>query len=69
MILQYHKINSNDKVRSIIALKKKVCGDDITKSFVLVNQQGIDPISLDLLQKEGIIGIRRAKKEIWNVYH
>jgi len=52
----------NDKVRSVIALKKKVCGDDPSKSFVVVNQQGIDPISLDLLQKEGIIGIRRAKK-------
>eukprot|EP00483_Globobulimina_turgida_P012861 UN12885 len=52
----------NDKVTGIIALKKEVCGDDLTKSFVLVNQQGIDPISLDLLQKEGIIGIRRAKK-------
>eukprot|EP01084_Bolivina_argentea_P006759 12792_1 len=52
----------NDKVQAVIALKKKVCGDDVTKSFVVVNQQGIDPISLDLLQKEGIIGIRRAKK-------
>jgi len=52
----------NDKVGAVIALKKKVCGDDVTKSFVLVNQKGIDPISLDLLQKEGIIGIRRAKK-------
>eukprot|EP00486_Rosalina_sp_Unknown_P000347 CAMPEP_0201567036 /NCGR_PEP_ID=MMETSP0190_2-20130828/7291_1 /ASSEMBLY_ACC=CAM_ASM_000263 /TAXON_ID=37353 /ORGANISM="Rosalina sp." /LENGTH=566 /DNA_ID=CAMNT_0047986533 /DNA_START=100 /DNA_END=1803 /DNA_ORIENTATION=+ len=52
----------NDKVQSIIALKNKVCGDDLTKSFVCVNQQGIDPISLDLLQKNNIIGIRRAKK-------
>merc|ERR1719189_2732933 len=52
----------NDKVTGIIALKKKVCGDDKTKSFVVVNQQGIDPISLDMLQKNDIIGIRRAKK-------
>merc|ERR1712154_472106 len=52
----------NDKVKAVIALKKKVCGDDLSKSFVFVNQQGIDPISLDLLQKEGIVGIRRAKK-------
>merc|ERR1712154_579895 len=51
----------NDKVRAIIALKNKVC-DGNNSSFVVVNQQGIDPISLDLLQKEGIIGIRRAKK-------
>jgi len=52
----------NDKVQAVLALKKKVCGDDPSKSFVFVNQQGIDPISLDLLQKEGIVGIRRAKK-------
>jgi len=52
----------NDKVHAVIALKKKVCGDDKSKSFVMVNQQGIDPISLDLLQKNDIIGIRRAKK-------
>jgi len=50
----------NDKVMAIIALKKQVCTNG--ESFVVVNQQGIDPISLDLLQKEGIIGIRRAKK-------
>jgi len=52
----------NDKVHSIIALKNKVVGDDKSKSFVVVNQQGIDPISLDLLQKNDIVGIRRAKK-------
>merc|ERR1719461_1149856 len=40
----------NDKVSAIIALKKKVC-DGNNSSFVVVNQQGIDPISLDLLQK------------------
>jgi len=52
----------NDKVMAVIALKKKVCAEDESKSFVVVNQQGIDPISLDLLQKNGIVGIRRAKK-------
>lgn len=53
----------NEKAMKIIELKKKVCsGDNKDKSFVLVNQQGIDPISLDLLQKEGIVGIRRAKR-------
>merc|ERR1712154_481711 len=38
----------NDKVQAIIALKKKVC-DGNNSSFVVVHQQGIDPISLDLL--------------------
>jgi len=29
---------------------------------VIINQKGIDPLSLDLLAKDGIIGIRRAKR-------
>jgi len=28
----------------------------------VINEKGIDPISLDMLQREGIIGIRRAKR-------
>jgi len=51
-----------DRVEKIIALKKKVCGDDKTKSFVVINQKGIDPNSLDALAKEGIMGLRRAKR-------
>lgn len=29
---------------------------------MLVNQKGIDPVSLDLLAAEGIMGLRRAKR-------
>ena len=29
---------------------------------MVINQKGIDPISLDLLAKEGILGLRRAKR-------
>jgi T-complex protein 1 subunit zeta len=29
---------------------------------VLINQKGIDPVSLDFLAAEGIIGLRRAKR-------
>lgn len=32
------------------------------ETFVVINQKGIDPLSLDLLAKEGILGLRRAKK-------
>lgn len=32
------------------------------KSFVIINQKGIDPLSLDLLAKEGILALRRAKR-------
>ncbi|KAA8498648.1 T-complex protein 1 subunit zeta 2 [Porphyridium purpureum] len=51
----------NEKVRKIIALKKKVC-DGTDKHFVVVNQKGIDPQSLDMLAREGILGLRRAKR-------
>ena len=32
------------------------------QTFVVINQKGIDPLSLDLLAKEGIMALRRAKK-------
>jgi len=52
---------TDDRVRKIIDLKQKVCsGTD--KNFVVVNQKGIDPPSLDLLQRAGIIALRRAKR-------
>lgn len=41
--------------------KSKIC-EGTDKTFVLINQKGIDPISLDMLAKEGILGLRRAKK-------
>ncbi|KAI4574976.1 hypothetical protein MJG53_002912 [Ovis ammon polii x Ovis aries] len=49
-----------DRVKKIIDLKKKVCGDS-DKGFV-INQKGIDPFSLDALAKEGIIALHRAKR-------
>ena len=52
----------DDKLRKIIELKKEVCGDDPKKGFVIVNQKGIDPLSLDVLVKNGIYALRRAKR-------
>lgn len=52
---------TNEKVMSVLELKRKVC-DGTDKGFVVINQKGIDAESLDLLAKEGIIGIRRAKR-------
>jgi len=51
---------TDDKVRQIIDFKKVVCKNN--ESFIVINQKGIDPISLDMLQKAGIVGIRRAKR-------
>ncbi|XP_044532316.1 T-complex protein 1 subunit zeta isoform X3 [Gracilinanus agilis] len=50
-----------DRVKKIVELKRKVCGDS-DKGFVVINQKGIDPFSLDALAKEGIVALRRAKR-------
>ncbi|KAK9802062.1 hypothetical protein WJX73_009618 [Symbiochloris irregularis] len=52
---------TDDRVRRIIDLKRKVCGDS-GDGFIVINQKGIDPLSLDLLAKEGILALRRAKR-------
>lgn len=49
------------RVQKVIDLKKKLC-DNTDKRFVVINQKGIDPMSLDMLAKEGIIALRRAKR-------
>jgi T-complex protein 1 subunit zeta len=60
-LIKSERAFTDDKVAKVIALKRKVC-DTPDKSFVIINQKGIDPISLDMLQKENIIGLRRAKR-------
>ncbi|CAN6574476.1 unnamed protein product [Malus baccata var. baccata] len=51
----------DERVKKIIDLKNKVCsGND--NNFVVINQKGIDPPSLDLLARAGIIALRRAKR-------
>ncbi|XP_055904324.1 T-complex protein 1 subunit zeta [Eupeodes corollae] len=51
----------DQRVKKIIELKKKLC-DGTDKTFVVINQKGIDPMSLDALAKEGIMALRRAKR-------
>ncbi|EHB07037.1 T-complex protein 1 subunit zeta [Heterocephalus glaber] len=50
-----------DRVKKIVELKKEVCGED-RGGFVVINQKGIDPFSLDALAKEGIVALCRAKR-------
>lgn len=56
----------DEQCRKIIELKRKVCdseeGKKGNKHFVVINYKGIDPLSLDMLAKEGIMGLRRAKR-------
>jgi len=61
MALAERKI-TDDRVRQIIELKKQVCTKENGKSFVVINQKGIDPISLEMLARAGIMGLRRAKR-------
>ena len=60
-LIESERAFTDDKVRKIIAFKKQLC-DGTDKNFVVINQKGIDPPSLELLAHEGIVGIRRAKK-------
>lgn len=61
------------RLKKIVELKNHVCDQalDATtsgstssekKNFVIINQKGIDPMSLDVLAKNGIMALRRAKR-------
>lgn len=52
----------DERVKKVIELKQKVCTKENGKGFILINQKGIDPFSLDMLAKEGIVALRRAKR-------
>ena len=61
-LVQSERRHVDDKLRKIVELKKEVCGDDPKKGFVVINQKGVDPLSLDVLTKNGILALRRAKR-------
>ncbi|TCD63049.1 T-complex protein 1 subunit zeta [Steccherinum ochraceum] len=55
------------KCRKIVEFKNLVCDQAVgskekKKNFVIINQKGIDPLSLDILAKNGILALRRAKR-------
>lgn len=52
----------DEKLKKIVELKNEVCPLNSDKSFVIINQKGIDPMSLDVLAKNGILALRRAKR-------
>ena len=54
---------TDERVAAVIALKKRVCvGDKADAGFVVISQKGIDPPALDMLAREGIVALRRAKR-------
>jgi len=50
----------DERTEMVLDLKRKVCKPG--ESFVIINQKGIDPLALDMLAKEGILALRRAKR-------
>lgn len=60
-LVKAERAHCDDKVQQIIDLKRAVVGNT-DKGFVVVNQKGIDPNSLDALAREGIVALRRAKR-------
>lgn len=57
------RIYTDRKVQKIIELKRQVCTEENGATLCIINQKGIDPVSLDMLCREGgIMALRRAKR-------
>lgn len=50
----------DERCKQVVDFKRSVCKEGQT--FVMINQKGIDPLSLDIFAKEGILALRRAKR-------
>ncbi len=51
----------DNRLKKVIDFKNSVCAGT-NKGFVIISQKGIDPLSLDVLAKNGILALRRAKR-------
>ncbi|AWU76953.1 T-complex protein 1, zeta subunit [Pichia kudriavzevii] len=61
-LIQSERKFIDEKLKKIVDLKNDVCGNDPNSGFVIINQKGIDPMSLDVLAKNNILALRRAKR-------
>lgn len=61
-LIQSERTFVDQKIKQIVDLKNDLCGNDPKIGFVIINQKGIDPLSLDVLAKNGILALRRAKR-------
>ncbi|KAI8370693.1 T-complex protein 1 zeta subunit [Radiomyces spectabilis] len=62
-LVESERKHVDDKIRKIVEFKNIMCsGENANKGFVIINQKGIDPLSLDLLAKNNIFALRRAKR-------
>ncbi len=51
----------DQRIQKLIEFKNQVC-QGTKKGFVILNQKRIDPLSLDVWAKNGILALRRAKR-------
>ena len=62
MLVESERKFTDEKVRKIVDLKNSLCTAENGRNLVVVNQKGIDPPSLEMLARAGIMGLRRAKR-------
>ena len=59
-LVQSERVWLDERCRKIVEFKRSVCQEG--ESFCIFNQKGVDPLSLDMFAKEGILCLRRAKR-------
>jgi len=59
-LIESERVYTDEIVRKIIAFKRSALKEGET--MAIINQKGIDPVSLDMLAKEGVIALRRCKR-------
>lgn len=59
-MIESERVFTDEIVRKIIAFKRSALKEGET--MCIINQKGIDPVSLDMLAKEGVMALRRAKR-------
>jgi T-complex protein 1 subunit zeta len=62
-LVESERVWLDERCRKIVAFKRQVCGtNNENGTFCIINQKGVDPLSLDMFAKEGILCLRRAKR-------
>ena len=59
-LVESERIWLDERCRRIVEFKRQACQNG--ESFCIINQKGVDPLSLDMFAKEGILCLRRAKR-------
>ena len=59
-LVESERVWLDERCRKIVQFKRSVCTNGET--FCIINQKGVDPLSLDMFAKEGILCLRRAKR-------